>query len=174
MTHRPKDVGGFYFLGDEFSGDSRTKQREYTWLITYDSSLPFSYLSQKEYLLLTKARLQKSISENGNSSGFYNEYVNRVDEYLKRPETELAAPAIINRADEERFTGFLREGDRGAYFTIKHDPAYYRKGVPKSAPQFFTVVYSVWEGDEVPVYVDNMNSIKKAVDFSALKNLLGK
>lgn len=174
MKHRPKSVGGFYFLGDEFSGDSRKKQKEYTWLITYDNNLPFSYLSQKEYLLLTKDRLQKSIVENGNSSGFYNEYVNRVNENLKRPDTELSQPAIINWQDEERFTGFLQEGDRGSYFAIKHNPAYYRKGLPKSAPQFFTVVYSVWEGDEVPVYADNINSIKKAVDFSALRNLLGK
>ena len=174
MKHRPKSVGGFYFFGDEFSGDSHKKQKEYTWLITYDNKLPFSYLSQKEYLLLTKARLQKSIVDNGNSSGFYNEYVNRVNEYLKRPDTELSQSAIINRADEERFTGFLQEGDRGSYFAIKHNPAYYRKGLPKSAPQFFTVVYSVWEGADVPVYFDNMTSIKKAVDFRALRNLLGK
>ena len=174
MKHRPKSVGGFYFLGDEFSGIFRTKQKEYTWLITYDNNLPFSYLSQKEYLLLTKDRLQKSIVENGNSSGFYNEYVNRVNEYLKRPDTELSQSAIINRADEERFTGFLQEGDRGSYFAIKHNPAYYKKGLPKAAPQFFTVVYSVWEGGDVPVYVDNMNAIKKAVNFSALRNLLGK
>ena len=35
------------------------------------------------------------------------------------------------------------------YYAIRHDPAYYRKGTPKSAAQFFTVVYSVYEGDPV-------------------------
>ena len=122
---------------------------------------------------MTKSRLQKSIAEIGNSSGFYNEFVNRVNEYLKRPDQELSVPAIINRGDEERFTGFLNEGDRGAFFAIKHNPAYYKKGSPKSAPQFFAVVYDVWEGDAVPVYVDNMNAIKKAVSFPALRDLLG-
>ncbi|CAN5456249.1 hypothetical protein BH10ACI3_BH10ACI3_21870 [soil metagenome] len=174
MKNRPKDLGGFYFLGDEVTGDSRKKQKEYTWLITYDNTLPFSYLSQKEYLLLTKARLQKSIVENGNTNGFYDEYVNRVNEYLKKPESELSVPAIIDRASEEKFTGFLLEGSQGSYFAIKHNPAYYRRGLPKSVPQYFTVVFSVWEGDEVPVFVDNMDSIKKAVDFRALRNLLGK
>jgi hypothetical protein len=174
MKHQPKSIGGFYFLGDDFSGDSRRKQKEYTWLITFDDNLPFSHLSQKEYLLLTKARLSKSIEEQGNSSGFFNQYVNRVNEFLKKSDSQLSEPAIINRADEEKFTGFLREGERGAYFAIRHNPAYYKKGLSRSAPQFFTVVYSVWEGDDVPVYIDNMSAIKKAVDFTALRDLLGK
>jgi hypothetical protein len=172
MRNLPKKVDGAYYLGDNPDGDSRPNQKAYTYLITHSDALPFSVLTRKEYLLLTKARLEKSIKENGNSSGFYNEYVNRVEEHLRKSESELSQPAVVNRTDEERFTGFLREGERGAYFAIKHNPAYYRKGLPKSTAHFFTVVYSVYEGDKIPVYVDNINAVRKAVDFNVLKQML--
>lgn len=174
MRNMPKKINGFYFLGDEFSGNSQTKQKEYTWLITYDDTFPFSYLSRREYLLLSKERLEKTIKDDSNANGFYNQYLNRINEYLKKSEAELNQPAIVNRSDEERFTGFVEEGSSNSHFAVKHNPAYYKKGLPKSAPQFFTVVYSVWEGDESAVYTDNISVIKKAVDFNALKNMLGK
>lgn len=174
MRNLPRKIDGVYYLGDNPDGDSRPKQKAYTYLVTYGDALPFSVLTRKEYLLLTRARLEKSIKENGNSSGFYNQYVSRVEEHLRKSEAELSQPAIVNRTDEERFTGFLEEDARGAYFAVKHNPAYYKKGLPKSAPQFFTVVYSVYEGDEVPVYVDNINAVKKAVDFNVLRSMLGK
>lgn len=174
MKNRPQKVNGFYFLGDQFSGDSQSKQKYYTWLITYDDSLPFSYVSRKEYLQLSRTRLQKTIQENGNETGFYNEYVKRIDDALKRPDPELSLPSIVLRNDEERFTGFVDEGTAGSTFLIKHNPAYYRKGLPKSAAQFFTVTFTVLEGDQIPVYVDNMNAIRKIVDFGALRNMLGK
>ncbi len=174
LKYKPKKINGFYFLGDEFSGDSKTKQKEYTWLITYDDTLPFTYLTRREYLLLSQARLQKSIQETLDYAGFYKEFVDRVNQYLRKPDAELNQPAIINAGDEEKFTGFMEEGSLGSYFAVKHHPGYYRKNLAKSSPQFFTVVFRVWEGDDVPVYVDNMNAIKKAVDFSVLRNMLGK
>ena len=174
MRKAPQKVDGFYYLGDNPAGNARQGQKEYTWLITYGDELPFTTLTRKEFLLLAKARLEKSIKENGNSSGFYNEYVKRVDEHLKKSEAELSRPAIINRADEERFTGFLEEGALGAYYAIRHNPDYYRKGLPKSAAQFYTVVYSVWEGDPIPVYPDNIAAVKKALDLNLLKGMLGK
>ncbi|MFZ1702016.1 MAG: hypothetical protein WBO10_11570 [Pyrinomonadaceae bacterium] len=174
MKHRPQKINGFYFLGDEFSGDSRTKQKYYTWLITYDDALPFSYVSRKEYLQLSKIRLQKTIQENGNGSGYYTEFVKRIDDTLKRPDSELSQPAIVKRNDEEQFTGFVEENSPGSYFLVRHNPAYYRKGLPKSAAQFFTVVFSVLEGEPNTVYVDNINAIKKVVNFNFLRNMLGK
>ena len=174
MKNRPQKIKGFYFLGDEFSGEPRTKQRSYTWLITYDDSLPFSYVSRREYLLLSKARLQKTIREDENNSEFYTEFADRIEQYLKKPDAELNLPAIVSAGDEERFTGFREEGSRGAYFCVKHNPSYYKKGLSQSSAQFFTVVFDVWEGDDVPVYVDNMNAIKKALDFDVLRSILGK
>lgn len=174
MKNKPQIINGFYFLGDQFSGDDQSRRKAYTWLITYDDTLPFSYVSRKEYLLLSKDRLQKTIQENGNGSGYYNEFVNRINEYLNQPDSELSQPAIVYRNDEERFTGFKQEGSSGSYFLIKHNPAYYRKGLPKSTAQFFTVVFKVLEGNEFPVYEENMKAIKKTVDFRARRNMLGK
>jgi len=172
MRNVPKKVDGVYYLGENPSGSFKEKQKEYTWLVTYGDEYPFTVLTRREYLLLTKERLQKSIRENGNSSGYYNEFVNRVDEYLRKSESELIFPAIVSRTDDERFTGFLQEGDRSAFYAIKHNPAYYRKGLPKSAAQFFTVTYSVYEGD--PVYPANIDAVKKALDLNALRAMLGK
>lgn len=174
IRNLPRKVDGFYYLGDNPASNTTKNQKAYTWLVTYNDELPFTVLTRKEYLLLTKARLAKAISQNGNSSGFYNEYVNRVNDFLKKSETELNQPAIIKAVDEERFTGFLEENAVGAFAAVKHNPAYYKKGLPKSAAHFFTVTYSVYEGDEVPVYVDNINAVKKALDLNVLKNLLGK
>ena len=174
MRKAPQKVDGFYFLGDNPAGNAPKKQKESTWLVTYDDELPFTTLTRKEFLLLSKARLEKSIAENGNSSGYYDPFVKRVDEYLKKSDTELNKPAIINRMEEERFTGFLEEGALGAYYAIRHNPAYYRKGLPKSAAQFYTVVYSTWEGDAIPVYPDNIAAVKKVLDLNMLKGMLGK
>lgn len=174
MRKAPQKVDGFYYLGDNPAGNAPKKQKESTWLVTYDDELPFTTLTRKEFLLLSKARLEKSITENGNSSGYYDPFVKRVDEYLKKSEAELNEPAIINRMEEERFTGFLEEGALGAYYAIRHNPAYYRKGLPKSAAQFYTVVYSTWEGDPIPVYPDNIAAVKKVLDLNLLKGLLGK
>lgn len=174
MRNLPRKVDGFYYLGDNPAGDIREKQKAYTWLVTYGDELPFTVLTRREYLVLTKERLEKAIRENGNSSGFYNEYVRRVDEYLRKSAAELSQPAIVKAVDEERFTGFAEENALGAFAAIKHNPAYYKKGLPKSAPQFFTVTFKVYEGDEVPVYVDNINAVKNSVNLNALRNMLGK
>ena len=174
MRALPKKVDGFYYLGDNPAGNAPRNQKEHTWLITYDDQLPFTTLTRKEYLLLTKARLEKSVKDNGNSSGFYDQYLNRVNEHLRKSEAELAGLAIINRGDEERFTGFLEEGARGAFYAVRHNSAYYRKGLPRSAAQFYTVVYSVYEGDATSVYPDNIEAIRKALDLNLLRGMLGK
>lgn len=174
MRNLPKKVEGFYYLGENPDGDSREKQKAYTWLVTYGDETPFFVLTRREYLLHTKTRLEKAIKENGNSSGFYNQYVNRVNENLGLSEAELNQPAIVNRTDEERFTGFVQENTRGAFVAVKHNPAYYKKGLPKSAPQFFAVTYSVFEGDQIPVYVDNINAVKNSLDLNVLRQMLGK
>lgn len=168
----PQKVDGFYYLGDNPAGNAPQNQKEYTWLITYDDQLPFTTLTRKEYLLITKARLEKTKSENASTSKFYDQYLDRVNQALKKNEVELSRPAIVNRTEEELFTGFLEEGARGAYYAIRHNPAYYRKGAAKTTPQFFTIVYSVYEAD--PVYPLNINAVKRTLDLNLLKGMLGK
>ncbi|WP_315821409.1 hypothetical protein [Paraflavitalea speifideaquila] len=74
--------------------------------------------------------------------------------------------------EEERFEKFVEEGTRGSFLAVKPNLDYYRKKLPKSTPQFFTVVYKIAKGDAV--FADNYAAIQKAVDLTKLKSMLGK
>ena len=161
-------------MGDEVVGDYGTPSeiKEYRWLITYNDTLPFYYVSRKEYLLIQKKRLEKSMQEVPSEKEYTSKYLNNVNEYLKKPETELTLPAICMWNEEEKFEKFVAEGTRGSFFAVRPNLDYYRKKLPRSSPQFFTVVYKIANGDAV--FADNYDAIKKAVDFTTLKNMLGK
>lgn len=174
LVRKPVKKDGYYFMGEEVVGDSHLPKpiKEYRWLITYGDTLPFSYVSRKEYLQITKKRLEKTIRENGNSSGYYTTFMNNIDNWLKKPEEELSKPAVCMWNDEESFNGFVEENTKGSFIAVKPNMAYYRKKLARSVPQFFYVVYKVAESGDVEV--SNMNDIKKAVDFGTLRNMLGK
>jgi len=84
----------------------------------------------------------------------------------------LNQTAICMSNDEERFNGFVEEGTKGSFIAVKPNMAYYRKKLPNSSPQFFTVIYKISHGD--PVFEENIAAIKEAVDFAKLKTMLGK
>ncbi|MDI3320686.1 hypothetical protein [Pinibacter soli] len=174
LKQKPEEKEGVWYMGEEVVADYGTpgEVKEYRWLITYNDTLPFYYVSRKEYLLIQKKRLEKSIQEVPSEKEYTNKYLNNVNEYLKRPETELSLPAICMWNEEERFEKFVDEGTRGSFFAVKPNLDYYHKKLPKSSPQFFTVVYKIAKGDAV--FADNYEAIKKAVDFTKLKNMLGK
>jgi hypothetical protein len=173
LKQRPQKKEGAWFIGEEIVGDYGTANeiKEYRWLITYNDSLPFYYVSRKEYLLIQKKRIEQTIKEEG-ASDYYNGFIKNINEQLKKGEAELSMPAICPWNDEQRFTGFVPEGTLGSFIAIKPNLDYYRKKLPKSSPQFFSVVYKVSKGDAV--FEDNIAGIKKAIDFTALKNMLGK
>ncbi len=170
LTKRPEKINGFYFMGEE--KDYNEPIYQYRWLITYNDTLPFSYLTRKEYLLIQKQRLDKSLTESPGSKAYIEKYYKNISDYLTKPETELNKPAICMWNDEERFEQFVTEGTKGSFIAIKPNPVYYHKKLPKSAPQFFSVVFKI--SKDGAVFDDNMEAIKKAVDFSALRNMLGK
>lgn len=174
LKQRPVKKDGYYFMGEEVVGDSHleNKIKEYRWLITYNDTLPFSYISRKEYLLIQKKRLEKAIQESPGEKDYLSKFMNNIAGYLKLPESELNKPAICMWNEEERFEKFVDEGTWGSFIAVKPNLAYYRKNLPKSSPQFFTVVYKVSHGD--PVFEENITNIKKAIDFTKLKNMLGK
>lgn len=171
MTKRPVKKDGYYFMGEE-KVDYNSPIFEYCWLITYNDTLPFSEISRKEYLLIQKKRLEKKVRENPGESAFLTPYFKNINEYLTQPETELSMPAICLWNDEERFEKFVEEGTNGSFIAVKPNLAYYKKNLPKSSPQFFSIVYKISKGDVV--FEENIEAIKKAVDFSKLKNMLGK
>jgi hypothetical protein len=171
LTKRPEKKDGYYFMGEE-KIDYNSPIYEYRWLITYNDTLPFSYLSRKEYLLIQKKRLEKALKDNPAEKAFLDQYFKNISDYLTKPEKELSQPAICIWNDEERFNGFVEEGTRGSFIAVKPNLNYYHKGLLKSSPHFFTVVYKISTGD--PVFEENIAAIKKAVDFAALRNMLGK
>ncbi len=171
LTKRPVKKDGFYFMGEE-KVDYNSPVYEYRWLITYNDTLPFSYLSRKEYLLIQKKRLDKAVKDNPGEKTYLDKYLKNINDYLAKSETELNEIAICMWNDEERFEKFVEEGTRGSFIAIKPNLNYYNTKLPKSAPQFFSVVYKISKGD--PVFEENIAAIKKAVDFATLKNMLGK
>lgn len=168
---RPVKKDGYYFLSNE-KVDPKQEIVEYRWLITYNDTLPFTYVSRKEYLLIQKKRLEKSVKESPGSEKYTQKYFDLINEYLSRPESELSQEAICMWNDEERFEGFVEEGTRGSFIAVKPNLEYYKKNLPKSSPQFFTVIYKLSQGD--PVFEANIAAIKEAVDFAKLKSMLGK
>lgn len=174
LKQRPEKKDGYYFMGEEVVGDGHlpNKIKEYRWLITYNDSLPFSYLSRKEYLLIQRKRLEKTLQESPSEAAYINKFLNNINEYLKKPETELNKPAVCMWNEEERFEKFVEEGTKGSFIAVKPNLAYYRKNLPKSSPQFFSVVYKIAHGD--PVFEENIANIKNAIDFAKLRNMLGK
>ena len=174
LREKPQIKDGFRYMGEEVVGDggAENKTIEYRWLITYDDKLPFSYLSRKEYLLIQKRRLEKTMKDDASSSDYYKQFMKNIDTELSKPEEKLIIPAICKWNDEERFTSFVEEGTKGSFIAVKPDLNYYNKKLPKSAPQFFFVQYIIAHGDLV--FEENIAGIQKAVDFNALKAMLGK
>jgi hypothetical protein len=171
LKQRPVLKNGFYFMGEE-KVDYNSPIYEYRWLITYTDTLPFSYVTRKEYLLIQKQRLEKTLKDSPSEKAYLEKFFKNINDYLQKPESDLNKPAICIWNDEERFAGFVDEGTRGSFIAVKPNLNYYRKKLPMSSPQFFTVVYKVAQGD--PVFEENISNIQKAVDFVALKNMLGK
>jgi hypothetical protein len=171
LEERPLKKDGFYLLSKE-NVDPKQEIVEYRWLITYNDTLPFTYVSRKEYLLIQRKRLEKSVKDSPGSEKYAQKYFDRITEYLTRPEDELSQDAICMWNDEERFEGFVKEGTRGSFIAVKPNLSYFRKKLPMSSPQFFTVVYKLSQGD--PVFEANIAAIKQAVDFAKLRGMLGK
>jgi len=174
LKQRPQKKDGYFYMGEEVVGDSERENKimEYSWLITYNDILPFSDVSRKEYLQIQKKRLEKSKLESPGEKAYYQKFIDNINDYLTKPDDELNQTAICMWNDEERFNGFVKEGAKGSFIAVKPNLDYYNKKLPMSSPQFFTVIYTLSQGD--PVFEENIAAIKEATDFAALKNMLGK
>lgn len=171
LKQRPVLKDGYYFMGEE-KVDYNSPIYEYRWLISYNDTLPFSYLTRKEYLLIQKQRLEKTLKDSPSEKTYLDKFFKNINDYLLKPESDLNKPAVCMWNDEERFEGFVDEGTRGSFIAVKPNLNYYRKKLSMSSPQFFTVVYKIAQGD--PVFEENISNIQKAVDFAVLKSMLGK
>lgn len=175
LDQRPQKKDGVWLMGEVIvAGQAGTPSeiKEYRWLITYNDTLPFSYLNRREYLLTQKKRLEKTMIESPGDKVYLEKYMKTINDYLKKAESYLNQTAVCMWNDDERFEGFVDEGTKGSFIAVKPNMDYYHKKLPKSSAQFFTVVYKISYGDRV--FDENIANIKKAVDFTALRNMLGK
>lgn len=166
LFKKPELKDGAIYMGTETSDNGNIKEEN--WLITRGDSLPFRYLSRKEFLLLVKTRLENRIQ----SGEVLHKYLDNVKEQLQQPEKDLSQRAVCNRNDEERFTGFLKEGERSAFYPVVPDLSYYKKGLPKSTAQFISVKYKYSVGNKV--FEKNIEGLRKALSFEYLRSLLAK
>ncbi len=167
LFKKPEKKDGAIYMGTETTDNGNVKEEN--WLVTKGDTLPFRFLSRKEYLLLTKSKLEKKSKEG--ETGL-KAYLDKVNEQLKKPEQELARTAVCNWNDEERFTGFLAEGERFSFYPVLPDMSYYNKGLPKSAAQFISVKYKYSVGNAV--FVKNIEGLRKVLSFDYLRSLLAK
>ena len=174
LKQKPVKKNGYWFMGEELRGKTGTTSEEkfFHWLITYNDTLPFYYVSRKEYLLIQKKRLEEKSKEVPGEKEYNEPFLKNISDYLTKPESELSKPAICRWNEEERFEKFVEEGSLGSFYAIKPNLDYYNNKLPKSSPQFISIEYFLATG--YPVYVENIANIEKALDFAKLKSMLGK
>ena len=100
-------------------GHLANKIKEYRWLITYADTLPFVYVTRKEYLAIQMKRLEKLLVESPSEKAYNQKYIDNINTWLKRSDNELGQPAICRWNEEERFEGFVEEGSAGSFIAIK-------------------------------------------------------
>ena len=122
-----------------------------------------------DYLQI-KERYEKLLADNEKT---YKPAFDKIDTQLKMPSAELSQQAIV-KMDPNDYLSYLFTDDDDPFgkILIKPNPVYFNKKLPKSSPQFFwiDVVYNHKE----PIATQFKEDILKAVDFAALKNMLGK
>lgn len=108
----------------------------------------------------------KSITE------MYQTPLIKVNDYLKKQESELQKTAIIISNGE--FNGFLNEGDRGAVILIKENQEYYHKQLPKAVPQVIFVSLTRYTRGKSALYAPIYNTLVERLDLEKLQAMLDK
>lgn len=128
----------------------------------------------KQYLKMdyqsTKDRYEKLLADNKKN---YEPAFAKIESLLKMPATELGQPAIVKQDPNDHLSYiFTNDDDPFGKVLIKPNPAYFNKTLPRSAPQFFSVY--IRGNHREPIASKAMTDIMKAIDFTSLKNMLGK
>jgi hypothetical protein len=173
--------GNFFFeedagLGLGVTGKSRT------WMITRDNKLPFAYVTKKEFLEKQKNMLILAMPKaiEGSNQNFktkteqdFKKALAKIEAFLKMPSGELDQPAIVKQ-DPNDYLSFLftTNDDPFRKVLIKPNPGYFNSKLPRSSPQF--IVVNVIGNNNEPVAAKVMTDVIKDLDFTALRNMLGK
>lgn len=120
--------------------------------------------------LPTKERYGKQLSDLEKT---YEPAFDKIESMLQRPANELKEPAIVKNDPHDHLSYLFTDAkDPFGKILIKPNPAYFNKKLPRSAPQFISIYLS---GDpKEGIAAATMNDLIKAIDFAALKDMLGK
>jgi len=117
-----------------------------------------------------KERYEKLLADNEKN---FQPAFTKLEALLKMPATELSQPAIVKVDPQDHLSYlFTNDDDPFGKILIKPNPAYFNTSLPRSSAQFFSV-YIIGNPKE-PIASKVMTDIIKAVDFTTLKNMLGK
>lgn len=120
--------------------------------------------------LSTKERYEKLIADNEKT---YKPAFDKINTQLKISADELNKQAIVKDDPNDHLSYlFTDDNDPFGKILIKPNPGYFNKKLPKSSPQFFWVY--IRGNHKEPIAAKFMTDIMKAVDFTLLKNMLGK
>ncbi|MDP3312741.1 hypothetical protein [Lutibacter sp.] len=118
----------------------------------------------------SKAKLEKLVADNEKE---FKPAFDKIEEQLKLPIEELNQQAIVKDDPNDHLSYlFTDDDDPFGKILIKPNPGYFNKKLPHSSPQFFWVNV-IWDHN-APIATKFRTDIMKAVDFTLLKNMLGK
>ena len=118
----------------------------------------------------SKTRYEKLIRDNEKT---FQPAFEKIETQLKMSAAELNQPAIVKMDPKDHLSYlFTDDNDPFGRILIKPNPGYFNKKLPRSTPQFFWV--QVTGSHKDPIAANFISDIIKAVDFSLLKNMLGK
>ena len=122
-----------------------------------------TYLSNKE-------RFEKEIIKT--ELDFKNAFAG-IETMLKMTPSELGQPAIVKQ-DPHDYLSYLFTSDDDPFgrVLIQPNPGYFNKKLPRSSPQFITIQVIAEMSNKISAGA--VTDVVKAVDFAALKNMLGK
>ena len=117
-----------------------------------------------------KERYEKLLADNAKE---YKPAIDKLDLQLKISGDELSKQAIV-KSDPNDHLSYLFTDDNDPFgkILIKPNPGYFNKKLAKSFPQFIYI--SIIGNHKEPIAAKFMTDIMKAVDFAALKDMLGK
>jgi hypothetical protein len=119
----------------------------------------------------TKNKFEKLLEAN---AGNYKPEFEKIETQLSKSAAEMDEPAIVKKDPKAKLDTYIFTNDDDPFgkVLIKPNPGYFNKKIARSAPQFICVTI-IWNHKE-PKAANFEQAILKAVDFSALKNMLGK
>ena len=119
----------------------------------------------------TKNKFEKLLEAN---AGNYKPEFEKIETQLSKSAAEMDEPAIVKKDPKAKLDAYLFTYDDDPFgkVLIKPNPGYFNKKLPRSSPQFICVTI-IWNSQE-PIAANFEEAILKAVDFTTLKNMLGK